>query len=60
MVSPQSTFGVTLITNKLAIQSVAVGLLTVRVDAWRDEGSHSFLVTNLSPPQPSEPEATLL
>ncbi len=56
---PQNTFPVVLITNELAIQSVAPGLPSVYVDAQCDEGSHLFPATDLSLTRPLEPKAAL-
>lgn len=57
---PQNTLPVVLITNELAIQSVALGLPSVYVDAQCDEGSHLFPVTDLSLIRPLEPKAALI
>lgn len=57
---PQNTLPVVLITNELAIQSVALGLSSVYVDAQCDEGSHLFPVTDLSLIRPLEPKAALI
>lgn len=57
---PSKSSPVVLITNELAIQSVALGLPSVYVDAQCDEGSHLFPVTDLSLTRPLEPKAVLI
>lgn len=60
MNAPTNQFTVILITAELEIQPVALGLLSVYVDAQCDEGSHLFPVTDLSLTWPLEPKATLI
>lgn len=60
VVSPSKHIPVALISSELAIQSVALGLRTVYVDAQCDEGTHLFPVTDLSLSRPLELTATVI